>query len=201
MSMLQNIFKQLGVWEKEQADISYWNQYKATPENVELFAHKYLNMDPAARNKDGSLTSEKIICSSGSSISDRYRFNENASDLEFITDAIKKYQTSAPVILYRGVSDIPMEKMIEAAKDLDDDDVDFYEKGFMSCTLLKETAYDYPVQLVIYVPPYFHVMYAGHLNDEEEPICRYECIIMRGAKLKIMTQKGNTYYCLLKSTN
>lgn len=200
MKALQNYFRQFGIWEKEQTDISSWDPYKATPDNVEPFAHKYLNMDPAARNQDGSLTEEKKLCSCLSYISDIYRFNGDASDLEYITEAVRKYKTSAPVILYRGVSDVPMEKMIEAAKDLDDD-VDFYERGFMSCTLLKETAYDYPVQLVIYVPPYFHVMYAGHCNDEEEPECRYECIIMRGAKLKIMTQKGNTYYCLLKSTN
>ena len=94
-----------------------------------------------------------------------------------------------------------MEKMIEAAKALGDEDVEFYEKGYLSCSLLKETAYDYPVQLIIFVPPHSNVMYAGKCNIEEEPECRYECIIMRGAKLKIMVQKGNTYYCLLKSTN
>ena len=199
MTATEEYFMHLNIWEKEQKYISRWKEFMANSESVEEFAHEKLNMDPVARDENGQQTAEKILCSSCSQISDDYRFNHDTSHLEFITEAMRKYKTYVPVVLFRGVCDIPMEKMIEAAKGLGEDDVDFYEKGYMSCSLLKEKASPYKDQLIIYVPPFNHVMYAGHCNDEE-PECRYECIIMRGAKLKILKQENHTYYCLLKST-
>lgn len=200
MSALENFFKQIGIWEAEQGDLSKWQQYQANSANVEEFAHEKLNIDPKARDEKGCLTAEKLLCSSCSSISDAYRFGRDTSHLEYITEVMKKYKTSAPIILFRGVSDVPMEAMQKAANKLDEEDVDFFEKGYMSCSLLKEEASPYKTQLIIYVPPFNHVMYAGHCNDEEEPHCRQECIIARGAKLKTLKQENNTYYCLLKST-
>lgn len=201
MSALEEFFKQIGIWEAEQNDISKWQLYQADSFDVEEYAHRKLNKDPAARTDNGSLTAEKLLCSSCSSISDAYRFGRDTSHLEHITEAMKKYKTSEPVILFRGVCDIPMEKMVEAAKELNEDGIAFYEKGYMSCSLLKEKASPYKFQFIIYVPPFNHVMYAGHCNDEEEPECRYECVIMRGSKLKLLKQDKDTYYCILQSTN
>lgn len=184
----------------DQGEISKWQMYQADSFDVEAFAHLKLNMDPVARDENGYETAEKILCSKCSPISDNYRFGRDTSDLEYITYALKKYTTSEPIILFRGVCDVPMEKMVEAAKKLGEDGIDFYEKGYMSCSLLKEKASPYKYQFVIYVPPFNHVMYAGHCNDEEEPECRYECIIMRGSKLHLVKQEKDTYYCILEST-
>ena len=200
MSALEDFFRQIGIWNAEQGEISKWQMYQADSFDVEEFAHKKMNMDPVARDESGHETAEKILCSKCSPISDNYRFGRDTSDLEYITDALRKYKTSEPIILFRGVCDVPMEKMVEAAKELDEDGIDFYEKGYMSCSLLKEKASPYKYQFVIYVPPFNHVMYAGHCNDEEEPECRYECIIMRGSKLKLLKQEKDTYYCILEST-
>lgn len=200
MTATEEYFMHLNIWEKEQKYISRWTEFMATSESVEVFAHEKLNKDPQPCTGDGKDTAERILCSKCSPISDDYRFNHDTSHLEFITKAMRKYKTYVPIVLFRGVSDIPMEKMVEAAKELKEDGVDFYEKGYMSCSLLKEKSSPYKDQLIIYVPPFNHVIYAGHCNDEEEPECRYECIIMRGSKLQILKQENNTYYCLLKST-
>lgn len=116
MSALEKFFKQIGTWNSKQSEISRWQQYQANSFEVEEFAHQKLNMDPAARDEKGHETAEKILCSKCSPISDAYRSGQDTADLEYITDAMRKYKTSEPIILFRGVCDIPMEKMVEAAK-------------------------------------------------------------------------------------
>lgn len=91
--------------------------------------------------------------------------------------------------------------MVKAVQELDEDGIDFYEKVDMSCSLLMEKASPYKYQFLIYVPPFNYVMYAGHCNDEEKPECKYECIIMRVSKLKLLKQEKDTYYCIFESTN
>ena len=113
---------------------------------------------------------------------------------------MQHYKTNAPIVLYRGVSEVPYEKMVKAAKQLGESGTDFYELGYMSCSLLQEKASPYKVQLVIYCPPFSNIIYLGHCNDHEEYECRYECIINRSARLQIVKQENNTYYCILRGT-
>lgn len=203
MSALQEYFKKLEKWENEKTEIDAWKQFQASLYNVEEFAQKKLNKEPVARDENGHETPEKILCSKCDSISDQYRFGSYTDHLEFISDAMRKYKTSEPIILFRGVSGIPMEKMVESAEKLNEEGIDFYEKGYMSCSLVPERAKPYKVQLVIYIPPFSNVMYAGHCNDEGEPNneCQYECIIGTGAKLRIVQQIKDKYYCILEGTD
>ena len=121
MSALEDFFRQIGIRNAEQGEISKWQLYQADSFDVEEFAHQKLNMDPVARDDNGHDTAEKILCSKCSPISDNYRFGRDTSDLEYITDALRKYKTSEPIILFRGVCDVPMEKMVEARCHPEDD--------------------------------------------------------------------------------
>lgn len=199
MNNLEKYFLQLKLWEQTQENIETWEQFTPTIENVEEFAHKTLNLDPDTRDKSGALTYENILASSCSSISDFYRYKQSTEHLKNIEDMMQKYKTNAPIVLFRGVSDVPFEKMEQEAKELDEIDTDFYELGYMSCSLIKEKASPYKTQLIIYCPPFSNIIYCGHCNDQEEPECRYECIISRGSKLKILKQENNTFYCILKN--
>ncbi|MGN0408897.1 MAG: ADP-ribosyltransferase [Candidatus Fimousia sp.] len=202
MRKLSKYFKRLQRYHEEQNSISNWSKYMAPTETVEEYAHKMLNADPETRDKNGHLTLENILASSCSSISDIYRYNQQPSaQLQEIDNIMLKYKTKAPIVLFRGVSDIPFEKMVESAKKLHEPDTDFYERGYMSCSLLREKTLPYQVQLVIYCPAFSSIIYLGHCNDHEESECRYECIINRNAHLKVIKQEGNTYYCILNGTS
>lgn len=201
MHILETYFKKIGEWEQEQKDLDNWKKHIASAETVEDFAHKILNNDPDTRDENGYLTLENILASSCVSISDTYRCGGSTDHLKKIEDMMQQYKTNAPIILYRGVSDVPYEKMIKATTKLGESGTDFYELGYMSCSLLKEKSSPYKVQLIIYCPPFSNIIYLGHCNDQEEPECRYECIINRGARLQIVKQENNTFYCILKSTN
>jgi len=197
---LELYFRGLSQIEEDAKDPTTWSKYSFTKDNVEEMAHKHINEEP-----DDSVSSlEYRLASSSPSISDAYRFNqEYCSEFDIFEKMLRNYITTAPIILFRGASSVPYEKMIEAAKELGDPNITFYEKGFLSCSLLPECASKFTriKQFQIFCPPGNSLFYVGHLIDDEEPNgIRYECIVQRGAKLQLIYEDQNYYYCLLKST-
>lgn len=180
-------------------NIQSWNEYEMSIENVETLAPKFINNEFP---KGKSL--EYILASKSPSISDAYRFDYSyANTFDNFVEMMKSYQNKEPIILYRGASEIPFKHMLEASKEIDDPNIFFYEKGFLSCSLIPEKAskYDGIKQLKIFVPPYHNVLYVGHALDQEEATgCRYEVIVQRGAKMELLTEDTNYYYCLLHTT-
>lgn len=197
---LKAFIRQQKIYEMDSRDITQWSKYKLpdTESIVEYTALRILN--PELTKKENAL--ELTLAEKSPTISDVYRFDCNgALSFDRFSEMLSRYQNTEPVILYRGVSEIPYKKMIEAATELDDKDVDFYEKGFMSCSLLESKASPYSVQLKIFCLPFEHMLYVGHALDDQEPHgCRHEVILQRGARLKKLFQVENTFYCVLLGT-
>lgn len=199
MRKLQLYLQQQKVYEADSRDVAKWPKYYL-PNNekiVEDTAHRIFNPE---LTKDQSL--ELTLASKSPTISDSYRFDcEGSHSFDMFQEMMYQYQITEPVILYRGVSEVPFRRMIESAEELNEKGVDFYEKGFMSCSLMAEKASPYPVQLIIFCMPFQHMLYVGHALDEQEATgCRYEVILQRGAKLQVILQIGDTYYCRLLGT-
>ena len=201
MTKLQERFLLLRQLDTDSRDPSTWWKYEFSPKTVEELAHKYIHEEL----KKDSLSLERILASSSPSISDAYRLNEQEPvEFEPYTDMLRQYQTAVPLILYRGVSSVPFDKMIESATALADPEIQYYEKGFLSCSLLPEYASKISgiKQFKLFCMPGTNVIYMGHINDEEEPNkqCRYECVVQRGAQLQLIHEDSKYYYCIIKKT-
>lgn len=177
---------------------STWPIYECTHATVEEVAHRYINDELTPDHK----SLEFRLASSVAEISDHYRFDHDCSHYEQYTEILKKYRTMIPLILFRGVSSIPFERMVSSAKELGNPTIDFYEKGFMSCSLLPDLASTFHgiKQFMIFVRPLTNLMYVGRLTQEYQPNCLQEVILQRGAKLELIREDENYYYCYLKET-
>lgn len=197
MSKLQNFLKT----QADGMNPDTWWKYECSNASVEATASKYINEEPTKELQPLA----RILASSSPTISDAYRFdNAFISNYEIYTDMVSNYRSKAPFILYRGASSVPFECMVNAANDLQETNVDFYEKGFLSCSLLPEyaTKVNGRKQFKIFCMPGTNMIYLGHINDAEEPNqqCRYEVVVQRGAKLQLLREDSDYYYCLLRST-
>ncbi len=72
--------------------------------------------------------------------------------------------------------------MIQNAKSIKG--VDFHEKGYMQCSLVKGHESNYKTKFRIFVPAGSCVIYLGNVNDEQ---FYYEVDIQNGARLKLIS--------------
>lgn len=131
-------------------------------------------------------------------INDRFRINDsNDYDLKYVKYIEEKYCLKNDIVVYRGVSPIPYEKMIKSAKGVRG--VDFLEKGFLNTSIVKGKQIDHDIQLRIYIPKGTTAFYVGNISCEEK--IYYEIIVQIGAKLKIVSMDNQYINCKLIQTS
>ena len=172
-----------------------WDKLAPAETDAIKYAHKHINPEPQKMIDDHHYSPEYCLAHSGESINDRFRENRPTDIDKKIADIVAKTTTDSDLVLYRGVGDYTFDLMIKNAKS--QKNCDFYESAFMSCSLLKDHELLYKKRLRVYVPAGSRVIYLGNVNDEQE---YYEVVIMRGAKLKIVSADHTYINCRLIET-
>ena len=161
-----------------------WDSLSSSKDEVRDFAKKYLNEEPL-KYIDGGLSDEYIVVSSGETIGERLRSEQWVNDtIHGIYNTLKKYSTKKDIVVYRGVSKLVFDKMIESAKG--DATIDFKEKAFLHTSVVKGYEIsDLYRKLRIKVPKGTSAFYAGKTNNEES--IYYEVVVQKGARLKVIS--------------
>lgn len=161
-----------------------WDSLSSSEGEVRDFAKKYLNEEPL-KYIDGGLSDEYIVVSSGETIGERLRSEQWVNDtIHGIYNTLKKYSTKKDIVVYRGVSKLVFDKMIESAKG--DATIDFKEKAFLHTSVVKGYEIsDLYRKLRIKVPKGTSAFYAGNINNEES--IYYEVVVQKGARLKVIS--------------
>ena len=161
-----------------------WDSLSSSKDEVRDFAKKYLNEEPL-KYIDGGLSDEYIVVSSGETIGERLRSEQWVNDtIHGIYNTLKKYSTKKDIVVYRGVSKLVFDKMIESAKG--DATIDFKEKAFLHTSVVKGYEIsDLYRKLRIKVPKGTSAFYAGNINNEES--IYYEVVVQKGARLKVIS--------------
>ncbi|MFI3603494.1 ADP-ribosyltransferase [Vagococcus fluvialis] len=159
------------------------------------FAKNNINESPVYHKPTDT---EYVVASSSMTINDRFRINDgNHYDFEHARYIEEKYCLKNDIVVYRGVSQGPYEKMIIAAKGVKG--IDFLEKGFLNTSIVKEKQIAHDIQLRIYIPKGTPAYYVGNISGEEE--LYYEVIVQIGAKLKIVSMDNQYINCKLIQTS
>ena len=161
-----------------------WDSLSSSKDEVRDFAKKCLNEEPL-KYIDGGLSDEYIVVSSGETIGERLRSEQWVNDtIHGIYNTLKKYSTKKDIVVYRGVSKLVFDKMIESAKG--DATIDFKEKAFLHTSVVKGYEIsDLYRKLRIKVPKGTSAFYAGNINNEES--IYYEVVVQKGARLKVIS--------------
>ncbi len=172
-----------------------WDKLAPTKETAIDFAHNNINPEPIKMIDAYRYSLEYCLAHSGESLNEHLR--EDRTDKEYIaiSNMVSTHSCKNDLVLYRGVCDYVYDLMIQNAAPLEG--VDFHEKGYMQCSLVKGHEIDSKIKLRIFVPAGSCVIYLGNVNDEQG---FYEVDIQHGAKLKLVSIDQNYINCKLLST-
>ena len=173
---------------------SKWDLLSPSVESAIEYAHTYINMDPPRMIDEYHYSWEYFLAHSGESISTHFRTDFLDSEDISISEMIATHCCKTDLVLYRGVIDHIFRQMQQNATSLPG--VDLFDKGFMSCSLVRGHELKSDHQLRIYVPAGSHVIYLGNVNDEQH---FYEVVIQHGAKLRIIDMDSIYINCRLLS--
>lgn len=173
-----------------------WDALSIEEENAISFAVLHINPEPNKYllGSNSEYTPEWIIAHFNECTNRYPREDQQDDSCDMITKRISENTADVPLILYRGVGDYIYNNMKDNARGTE---FDYYEKGFMSTSLVKGHEYRYKKRLRIFVPVGSHVIYLGNVNDEQ---FNYEVVIQRGAKLKIRSIDQEYINCELLET-
>ena len=174
---------------------SDWDKLAQKKETAIDFAHNNINPEPIRMIDEYRYSLEYCLAHSGVSLNEHFREGRiDKQDIE-ISDMVSAHSCKTDLVLYRGVCEDVYNLMIQNASSLKG--VDFHEKGYMQCSLVKGHESNYKTKLRIFVPSGSCVIYLGNVNYEQE---YYEVDIQHGAKLKIVSIDQNYINCKLLST-
>lgn len=158
-----------------------WGQYSPKEERAIEYAHTFINPEPERKSK-GMYSIPYLLASSGETINERFRYDHITAIDKHIAATVALNHTKTDIVLYRGVSPLVWKLMKENAKQIPH--CDLYEKGFLSCSLLKGHEIPSKIRLRIFVPAGTPAIYMGNVNYEQK---YYEVVINYGAELKIIS--------------
>lgn len=159
------------------------------------FAHKHINAEPKRKTDIHNYSLEYCLASSGETINEHFRNNQTQEIHKKISDMVSSHKTDKDIILYRGICDSVLGLMKKNAQEIAD--CDLYEKGFLSCSLVKGHEINSKIKLRIYIPAGTKCVYMGNVNDEQY---YYEVDVMHGSKLKIESIDSEYINCKLLET-
>ena len=154
-----------------------WDNNDLSPENIHSYVDRVLEYETETR-RNGHLTKEYILASSGEKINEDLRSGTN--DYKEILEVFDKYKVKEDITIYRTVSPPIYNLMEEKAKNLNG--VDLFELGTLHTSLIKgcELRGD-GYKLRIKVKKGTPAFYVGNLTGEE--IYYYEVIVVNNLKL------------------
>ena len=177
-------------------DIGFkWDSISQSKEDAIDFAHKYINPEPKHMIDDTHFSLEYCLAHHGQMYNWHFRRGIIGKDEIAISKLISENSCKVDLVLYRGVCDEVYDLMVKNAKPFKG--VDYLEKGFMHCSLVKGQEINCRKKLRIFVPAESHVIYIGNANDEQH---FFEVDIQHGAKLKLISRDKYYYNCKLIST-
>ncbi len=172
-----------------------WDKLAPNIEDAINFAHKNINPEPIRQYDNFKFSLEYCLAHSGESLNERLR-NDQLYDQDIkISDMVSEHSCKTDLVLYRSINDYVYDLMIDNAEGLDG--IDYHEKGYMQCSLVKGHELKYKAKLRIFVPAGSHVIYLGNVNGEQD---FYEVDIQHGAKLKIISIDDKYINCKLLET-
>lgn len=174
-----------------------WDKLAPTQENAIEFAHEKINSEPIKKLDNQHYSLEYCLAHSGETLNEHFRTDRIYKKDLSIANMVATHTCKTDLVLYRGICEYVYEQMIENSKKINNKYIDFYEKGYMQCSLLQGHELNYKTKLRIYVPAGTHVIYLGNVNDEQ---CYYEVDIQHGAKLKIISIDHKYINCKLIET-
>ena len=173
-----------------------WDKLAPTIEDAINFAHRNINPEPIKPLPHSPCSLEYTLASDeelNKHLRNGRPYNEALA--KEISDMVAKNSCKTDLVLYRGINDYVNNLMIDNAEGLKG--IDYHEKGYMQCSLIKGHELDCETKLRIFVPAGSHVIYLGNVNDEQD---YYEVDIQHGAKLKIITIDKEYINCKLIET-
>ena len=190
------ILKMNRIIDEIENDIGFeWDGISPSSGEAIDFAHKYINPEPKRMIDDTHFSLEYCLAHYGQMYNWHFRRGITGKDEIAISKLISENSCKVDLVLYRGVCDEVYDLMVKNAKSFEG--VDYLEKGFMHCSLVKGQELNCRKKLRIFVPAESHVIYIGNANNEQ---FFYEVDIQHGAKLKLISIDKNYYNCKLIST-
>lgn len=160
-----------------------WDLLSSTKDDVHDFVMKNLNEEPP-KFINRVLSDEYIVVSSGETIGERLRSEQWVDDTILkIYNTLKKYSTKKDIVVYRGVSKLVFDKMLESAEG--DTTIDYKEKSFLHTSVVKGHEINSYKNFRIKIPKGTNAFYAGNINSEES--IYYEVVVQKGARLRLIS--------------
>ncbi|MBQ3967932.1 MAG: hypothetical protein II688_04520 [Lachnospiraceae bacterium] len=185
-------YRILGMLKNTGAD---WDRLAPAIENAIDFAHTNINPEPVQMIDAYRFSWEYCLAHSGESLNEHLREDRTNKEDIAISDMVAGHSCKTDLVLYRGVCDYVYNLMKQNASSLEG--VDFYEKGYMQCSLVKGQEINSKIKLRIFIPAGSCVIYLGNVNDEQG---FYEVDIQHGAKLELISIDKTYINCKLLST-
>lgn len=178
-----------------------WDLLSPSAEEAKEFAHKNINEEPKKKKEENfnKLTAEKEIVEYSTIINRSFRYEYEDPHFINLSKKIEKYKLKKDIVVYRGVHNQIMDKMIENAKLFSHNNIDYFEKGFLNTSLVKGQEINCEIKLRIKLPKGTCAFYAGDVNGEENSY--FEVIVQKGARLKILSKDKDYINCILLGTD
>lgn len=183
----------LRMYDKKHHISTDWDTQSVQEKDAKKFAYNNINKEPEKpkQGTDNSTNTYYKLAASGKSINARLRKGVNNDDMDII-NMVKSNHTKKSLILYRGVCDDVYKKMLLNAKKISD--VDYVERGFLCCSLVKDHHINEDICFRIFVPEGTPAAYMGSVNNEPG---YYEVDVLCGSKLKIISIDSEFVNCEL----
>lgn len=169
-----------------------WDTLSPTENNVKAFVQKNLNREININDTD--YHNAHYLAAQGEIINKHFRMDRQDNTEINIEKMLYNYHTKNDIILYRGVYETVFNDMLKHAQEFPD--CDLYEKGFLSTSLVKGKEIEHPTRLRIFIPSGTNCIFLGKINNE----ARYEVVVQRGAKFKIISADKIYLNCTLIGT-
>lgn len=173
-----------------------WDQLAPDQAHAIEFAHTHINPEPLHTPIGTPPPPEFFLARKGDEINHYYRQDTPKEEYKKISAMMAKHSTDIDLVLYRGICPDVYKSMKRNARKKSN--CNLFEKGYLSCSLVKGKEKRAIYHLRIFIPAGTHVTYLGNVNGEENVY--YEVAVQHSSKLKVISKDNKYINCLLTET-
>lgn len=173
-----------------------WDQLAPDQAHAIEFAHTHINPEPLHTPIGTPQPPEFFLARKGDEINHYYRQDTPKEKYKKISAMMAKHSTDIDLVLYRGICPDVYKSMKRNARKKSN--CNLFEKGYLSCSLVKGKEKRAIYHLRIFIPAGTHVTYLGNVNGEENVY--YEVAVQHSSKLKVISKDNKYINCLLTET-
>lgn len=173
-----------------------WDQLAPDQAHAIEFAHTHINPEPLHTPIGTPQPPEFFLARKGDEINHYYRQDTPKEEYKKISAMMAKHSTDIDLVLYRGICPDVYKSMKRNARKKSN--CNLFEKGYLSCSLVKGKEKRAIYHLRIFIPAGTHVTYLGNVNGEENVY--YEVAVQHSSKLKVISKDNKYINCLLTET-